>query len=77
MNEKANITISDNNPCGYDSSNITMKEESVTNNEDGNNQEIARVKCQVERIVMPLVLPDDYRQDWAVAWKDWFDSGML
>jgi len=30
-----------------------MKEESKTSNEASNNQEKARVKCQVERLVMP------------------------
>ena len=23
-----------------------------------------------------LLEPDDYRKDWAKAWKEWFDSGM-
>jgi len=23
-----------------------------------------------------LICPNDYRRDWARAWKEWFDSGM-
>jgi len=35
-----------------------MNEEGETNNEGNNNQEKARVKCQVERIVSPVDDPD-------------------
>jgi len=24
----------------------------------------------------PLLLSDDYRPDWAKAWREWFDGGM-
>ena len=24
-----------------------------------------------------LLKPGDYRKDWALAWKRWFDSGMV
>ena len=23
-----------------------------------------------------LLRPEDYRHDWAIAWKEWFDNGM-
>jgi len=23
-----------------------------------------------------MIEPDDYRHDWAVVWKEWFESGM-
>jgi len=25
---------------------------------------------------MVLLRPEDYRPDWAKAWKEWFESGM-
>jgi hypothetical protein len=25
----------------------------------------------------PILEPEGYREDWAIAWKQWFDSGMV
>lgn len=35
-------------------------------------------RCPILNCVgeQPLLRPEDYRPDWAKAWRDWFDGGM-
>jgi hypothetical protein len=32
---------------------------------------------QKEACCFRLLEPDDYREDWALVWKQWFDGGMV
>ena len=31
---------------------------------------------EYQGMMMCLIDPEDYRPDWARAWKEWFDNGM-